>query len=64
MSKRGYQIVIIGILMFWCLCLIPIKNLQDGYTRLYDKSKIQAETIERYSTRIDELEKQLEQQPK
>lgn len=64
MSKRGYQVVIIGILAFWCLCLKPVKNLQDEYTRLYDKSKIQAETIARYSIRIDELEKQLEQQPK
>lgn len=64
MSKRGYQIVIIGILAFWCLCLIPVHNLQEEYKSLHDKSKIQAETIERYSARIDELEKQLEQQPK
>lgn len=64
MSKRGYQILIICILVFWCLCLIPVHNLQEEYTRLHDRSRIQAETIERYSTKIDELEKKLEQQPK
>lgn len=64
MSKLGYQILIIGILLFWFLCLIPVKILQDDYTMLRNKSRIQVETIERHSIRIDELEKQLEQQPK
>lgn len=60
MSTKKYKVAIAALIAFQCLCMVPVKYLQDEYLSLYEKSKAMAAQIETDAAIIHNLEQEIE----